>query len=49
MLKIASKNGIVAEWLGIALQRLIQWFESTRCLNQKPPCNKEVFDFWAIP
>ncbi len=38
-----AKNGIVAEWLGTALQKLVQRFESARCL-QDPP-NKEGFLF----
>lgn len=31
-----AKNGIVAEWLGTALQKLVQRFESARCLQDPP-------------
>jgi hypothetical protein len=27
--------GTVAEWLGRALQKLIHWFDSSRCLKKK--------------
>ena len=30
-------QGIVAEWLGRALQKLVQRFESARCLKKKLP------------
>jgi hypothetical protein len=32
---LSSKNGPVAEWLGRALQKLVQRFESARDLHQK--------------
>ena len=30
------QHGTVAEWLGRALQKLVQRFESARCLSEKP-------------
>lgn len=41
MLPLQSINyGIVAEWLGTALQKLVQRFESARCLQDLP--------FWKV-
>ena len=40
-----DKNGRVAEWLGKALQKLLQQFESVRYLKQKP--HNEAFDVFV--
>jgi hypothetical protein len=41
----AAQLGTVAEWLGKALQKLLQQFESVRYLNQKP--HNEAFDVFV--
>jgi hypothetical protein len=38
-----AQNGFVAEWLGRALQKLLQQFESARNLERKPNRRKAVF------
>jgi hypothetical protein len=40
---IFLRNGSVAEWLGRALQKLLQRFESARNLERKPNRRKAVF------
>ena len=42
LISLLPKNGFVAEWLGRALQKLLQQFESARNLERKDHGNRRM-------
>ncbi len=44
----ALQKGIVAEWLGRALQKLVQRFESARCLQNLHPLDEGFLVFVLV-